>query len=59
LLKAASICDLKKKKNKQKQLVNILKAQGTKDKSSKIPTKGPKRLGSKVVSQGEVENQFL
>lgn len=52
LLKAASICDLTK-------LVNLLKAQGPKDKSSRIPKKGPKSVGSKVVTQGEVENQFL
>ena len=52
LLKAASICDLTK-------LVNFLKAQGPKDKSSKIPMKGPKSVGSKVVTQEEVENQFL
>ena len=47
-----SICDLTK-------LMNFPKAQGTKDKSSKIPMKGPKRVGSRVLSQGAVENQFL
>ena len=46
-----SICDLTK-------LMNFPKAQGTKDKSSKIPMKGPKRVGSRVLSQGAVENNF-
>ena len=45
MFKAESICNLTK-------LVNLLKAQGSNDKSNRMPTKGPKRLGSKVESQG-------
>ena len=47
LFKAESICDLTK-------LVNLLKVQGPNDKSNKRPRRGPKRLESKVESQGEI-----
>ena len=46
-VKAESICDLTK-------LVNLLKDQGTNDKRNKRPRRGPKRLESKVESQGEI-----
>ena len=47
LVKAESTPDLTK-------LVNLLKAQGPNDKRNKRPRRGPKKLESKVESQGEI-----